>query len=57
MSKLLDSINMLSEEVKSFPIGQCSPSDNQDMQIAYLFSFKDLTKKTKIIENRLFRIS
>lgn len=31
--------------MKSFPIGQCSPSDNPDIQTAYLYSFKDLAKR------------
>lgn len=45
MSKLLDRINTLSEEVESFPLGRCSPSDDPDMQTAYLYSFKDLAKR------------
>jgi len=45
MSKLLDRINTLSEEVESFPLGKCSPSDDPDMQTAYLYSFKDLAKR------------
>jgi len=45
MSKLLDRINTLSEEVESFPLGKCSPSDDPDMQTAYLYPFKDLAKR------------
>ncbi len=45
MSKLLDRINTLSEEIESFPLGKCSPSDDPDMQTAYLYSFKDLAKR------------
>lgn len=45
MSKLLDRIKMLSEEVASFPLCNCSPSDDPDMQSAYLYSFKDLAKR------------
>lgn len=45
MSSLLDRINNLSEEVENFPLGKCSPSDDPDMQTAYLYSFKDLAKR------------
>lgn len=45
MSKLLDRIKMLSEEVANFPLGNCSPSDDPDMQSACLYSFKDLAKR------------
>lgn len=45
MSKLLDRIKMLSGEVINFPLGNCSPSDDPDMQSAYLYSFKDLAKR------------
>lgn len=45
MSSLLDRINKLSEEVENFPLGKCSPSDDFDMQTAYLYSFKDLAKR------------
>lgn len=41
----MDKINTLSEEMKSFPIGQCSPTDNPDMETAYLYTFKDLVKR------------
>lgn len=45
MSKLIERINTLSEEVENFPLGKCSPSDDPDMQTAYLYSFKDLAKR------------
>jgi len=45
MSKLIERINILSEEVENFPLGKCSPSDDPDMQTAYLYSFKDLAKR------------
>lgn len=45
MSSLLDRINNLSEEVENFLFGKCSPSDDPDMQTAYLYSFKDLAKR------------
>lgn len=34
MSKLTEIIKTLSEEVENFPLGQCSPSDDPDMQTA-----------------------
>lgn len=45
MSKLIERIKSLSEEVENFPLGKCSPSDDPDMQTAYLYSFKDLAKR------------
>lgn len=45
MSTLIERINKLSEEVENFPLGRCSPSDDPDMQTAYLYSFKDLSKR------------
>ncbi|HOG35749.1 MAG TPA: T9SS type A sorting domain-containing protein [Paludibacteraceae bacterium] len=45
MSKLIERIKTLSEEVENFPLGKCSPSDDPDMQTAYLYSFKDLAKR------------
>ncbi|MBC7391268.1 MAG: hypothetical protein H7329_18850, partial [Opitutaceae bacterium] len=45
MSTLTDRIKKLSEEVENFPLGKCSPSDDPDMQTAYLYSFKDLAKR------------
>ncbi|MCG8696967.1 MAG: phospholipase D-like domain-containing protein [Bacteroidales bacterium] len=45
MSSLIDRINNLTEEVEKFPLGKCSPSDDFDMQTAYLYSFKDLAKR------------
>lgn len=45
MSKLTETIKTLSEEVENFPLGQCSPSDDPDMQTAYLYYFKELAKR------------
>ncbi|OIN56230.1 phospholipase D-like domain-containing protein [Arsenicibacter rosenii] len=45
MSKLLERINTLAEELEKFPLGKCSPSDDPDMQTAYLYSYKDLAKR------------
>ncbi len=45
MSALIERINKLSEEVEKFPLGKCLPSDDPDIQTAYLYSFKDLSKR------------
>jgi phosphatidylserine/phosphatidylglycerophosphate/cardiolipin synthase-like enzyme len=45
MSKLIERIKTISEEVENFPLGNCSPSDDPDMQTAYLYPFKDLAKR------------
>lgn len=45
MSQLIERILKLSKEIENFPLGNCSPSDDPDMQTAYLYSFKDLTKR------------
>lgn len=45
MSTLIERINKLSNEIENFPLGKCSPSDDPDEQTAYLYSFKDLSKR------------
>jgi len=45
MSTLIERINKLSKEIENYPLGKCSPSDDPDMQTAYLYSFKDLSKR------------
>jgi len=45
MSTLIERINKLSYEIENFPLGKCSPSDDPDEQTAYLYSFKDLSKR------------
>lgn len=45
MSTLIERINKLSHEIENFPLGKCSPSDDPDEQTAYLYSFKDLSKR------------
>lgn len=61
MSALTDRIYTLSEEVENFPLGKCSPSDDPDMQTAYLYSFKDLAKRfvaslKRIDDSRLLKM-
>jgi len=45
MNQLITRIIKLSEEIEKFPLGQCSPSDDPDKQMAYLYSFKALVKR------------
>ena len=33
------------EEVKNFPLGECSPSDDPDKQSAYVYAFLDISKR------------
>lgn len=35
----------MAAEVESFPLGRCGPSDDPDMQTAYLFGFRDVAKR------------
>jgi hypothetical protein len=34
----------LSREIEQFPLGRCGPSDDLDMQTAYLYSFLDMAR-------------
>lgn len=45
MSQFVERIIKLSEEIESFPLGNCSPSDDPDMQTAYLYAFRNLVKR------------
>ncbi|SHK92755.1 PLD-like domain-containing protein [Reichenbachiella agariperforans] len=45
MSKVIERVINLSQEIEEFPLGHCSPSDDPDKITAYLFSFKDLVKR------------
>ncbi len=35
----------VAEEIESFPLGKCGPSDDPDMQTAYLYGFRDVAKR------------
>jgi hypothetical protein len=35
----------LAGEIESFPLGNCGPSDDPDMQTAYLYGFRDIAKR------------
>ena len=45
MENLLSRISELTEEVKKFPLGECSPSDDPDKQSAYVYAFLDISKR------------
>lgn len=55
MSTLLNRVSKLIEEINGFNLGQCGPSDDPDMQTAYVYGYKDLIKRffasVKRIEN------
>lgn len=53
MTELINRINKLSKEIEEFPLGKCSPSDDFDMQTAYLYSFKDISKRYVLSLKRL----
>lgn len=45
MSALIERILNLAKEIEEFPLGDCSPSDDPDMQTAYLYSFRDIVTR------------
>ena len=45
MESLLNRISVLMEEIKKFPLGDCSPSDDPDKQSAYVYAFLDISKR------------
>jgi hypothetical protein len=45
MTPPFDRILELAQDVESFELGRCGPSDDPDMQTAYLYSFKDIAKR------------
>lgn len=45
MSILNDRIQSLIVEIKAFPLGKCSPSDDPDKKSAYVFGFLDLARR------------
>lgn len=44
MSTALNQALHYAEEIKKFPLGNCGPSDDPDMQTAYLYGFRDIAK-------------
>src|SRR5438477_888034 len=45
MTAAVDRIVELAHDVESFELGRCGPSDDPDMQTAYLYAFKDVAKR------------
>ncbi len=45
MSSALSKAIEYADEIAAFPLGNCGPSDDPDMQTAYLYSFRDLAKQ------------
>lgn len=45
MSTALSQAIKLADEIEKFPLGNCGPSDDPDMQTAYLYGFRDLAKR------------
>jgi len=59
VSNLFDRIHDLAEEICAFPLGNCSPSDDPDMQTAYVYSFLDIVRRflgsVKRLDNSLIQ--
>lgn len=59
VSNLFDRIHDLAEEICAFPLGNCSPSDDPDMQTAYVYSFLDIVRRflgsVKRLDNNLIQ--
>ncbi|MCM2680626.1 phospholipase D-like domain-containing protein [Echinimonas agarilytica] len=59
MGTLVQRIIELANDIREFPLGKCSPSDDPDMQSAYTFAFRDIAKRfigsVKRIDNDLIQ--
>ena len=45
MSAALSLATQLADEIEQFPLGNCGPSDDSDMQYAYVSAFRDIVKR------------
>jgi hypothetical protein len=45
MTTALSLAIQLADEIEKFPLGNCGPSDDPDMQTAYLYGFRDIAKR------------
>lgn len=45
MSSLINRFLDLKNELQEFPLGNCSPSDDPDMQTQYIFSYREIVKR------------
>lgn len=53
MPTALERALQLADEIEKFPLGQCSPSDDPDMQWAYLTGFIDLVRPFIVAVKRI----
>ncbi len=44
MNTALNQALHYAKEIRNFPLGKCGPSDDPDMQTAYLYGFRDIAK-------------
>lgn len=45
MTAALSLATKLADEIEQFPLGKCGPSDDPDMQYAYVSAFRDIAKR------------
>ena len=45
MTAMVNQVIQLADGVESFQLGRCGPSDDPDMQTAFLYGFKDVAKR------------
>jgi len=53
MNTALSQTLKFADEIKNFPLGKCCPSDDPDMQTAYLYAFRDLAKRFVAFAKRI----
>lgn len=45
MTAALSLATQLADDIDQFPLGKCGPSDDPDMQYAYVAGFRDIAKR------------
>jgi len=59
MNVLANRVRELAEEIRDFPLGNCSPSDDPDKQTSYVYGFLDIARRfigsAKRIEHEFLR--
>src|SRR4051794_13179558 len=45
MPSPLEKCLALADDVEEFPLGRCGPSDDPDKQTAFIFGFREITKR------------
>lgn len=53
MNSALNQTLHYAEEIRKFPLGKCGPSDDPDMQTAYLYGFRDVAKMFSAAAKRI----